>query len=169
MASPIEPTHEGNPIACTLFSMWSPQCADRICETLYRAAVSQASGKTLMPLTDSWRGRGARRWRQRRTPTRVDSIESDMGHLSPCGLPRRHGRCTPSNRKSSRDHTLSARNRPRTHGTSSKVMFRSQSIFNPRALTTGAQRATSDASDWRNFSGLESKMGSIPASDIICL
>ena len=34
-----------------------------------------------------------------------------------------------------------------------------QSIFSPSALTTGAQRATSAARDWRNFSGFESRVG----------
>src|SRR5262245_14143403 len=44
-----------------------------------------------------------------------------------------------------------------------------QSIFNPSDFTTGDHRATSAASDCRNFSGLELSVGSIPASINICL
>jgi hypothetical protein len=43
------------------------------------------------------------------------------------------------------------------------------SILSPSALTTGAQRAISAASDCRNFCGFESRVGSIPASINICL
>ncbi len=43
-----------------------------------------------------------------------------------------------------------------------------QSIFSPSAVTTGVQRATSSASIRRKFSGLESGVGSIPASINIC-
>jgi|SRR6516225_5511936 len=39
-----------------------------------------------------------------------------------------------------------------------------QSIFSPSAVTTGVQRAMSSASIRRNFSGLESGVGSSPAS-----
>src|ERR1700704_4453802 len=42
------------------------------------------------------------------------------------------------------------------------------SIFNPSALTTGVQRATSAAREWRNFAGLESRVGSKPASINVC-
>ncbi len=44
-----------------------------------------------------------------------------------------------------------------------------QSIFSASALTIGAQRATSAARVRRNFSGFESRVGSIPASINICL
>ena len=40
----------------------------------------------------------------------------------------------------------------------------SQSRRSPSDLTTGAQRATSAARDCRNFSGVESGVGSMPAS-----
>ena len=46
----------------------------------------------------------------------------------------------------------------------SDVMECNQSIFNASALTTGVQRTISAARDCRNFWGVESRIGSMPAS-----
>jgi len=50
----------------------------------------------------------------------------------------------------------------------SDVMECNQSIFNASALTTGAQRTISAARDCRNFWGVESRIGSLPASIRVC-
>ncbi len=64
------------------------------------------------------------------------------------------------------DHELSQMSAVSILNGSYGVSF--QSILSPSAVTTGVQSATSAARDCRNFSGVESRIGSKPVSISIC-
>src|SRR5262245_40374408 len=67
-----------------------------------------------------------------------------------------------------RNSCISKHEQSRAPGPCCAVAMSAQSIFSPSVLTTGVHSATSAASTWRNFSGFESGVGSMPASIRIC-